>query len=89
MAAIAFDTLKFVDKLEAGGFTPQQAKAAAQAFSDANGEQLVTKTDLKDELAPIKADIVLVKADTTILKWMSSFTLAAVTAIFYLLLKQH
>ena len=89
MAAIAFDTLKFVDKLEAGGFTPQQAKAAAQAFSDATGEQLVTKTDLKDELAPIKADIVLVKADITILKWMSGFTLAAVTAIFYLLLKQH
>jgi hypothetical protein len=82
MVAIAFDTLKFVEKLESGGFTHQQAKAAAQAFADATGEQLVTKNDLKDEFAPIKADI-------AILKWMSGFTLASVLAIFYLLLKQH
>ena len=81
-AAVAFDTLKFVEKLESGGFTHQQAKAAAQAFVDATGEQLVTKADLKDELSPIKADI-------AILKWMCGFTLAAVMAIFYLLLKQH
>ncbi len=82
MASVAFDTLKFVEKLEAGGFTPQQAKAAAQAFVDATGEQLVTKTDLREELAPVKADI-------AILKWMCGFTLAAVMGIFYLLLKQH
>lgn len=82
MAAVAFDTLKFVEKLESGGFTPQQAKAAAQAFVDATGEQLVTKTDLREELSPLKADI-------AILKWMCGFTLAAVMAIFYLLLKQH
>ncbi len=89
MAAIAFDTLKFVEKLESGGFTHQQAKSAAQAFADATGEQLVTKNDLKDELAPIKAEFAPIKADIAILKWMSGFTLAAVLAIFYLLLKQH
>jgi len=31
MSAIAFDTLKFLEKLEAGGFTHDQAKAAIMA----------------------------------------------------------
>jgi hypothetical protein len=47
MSALAFDTLKFVEKLESGGFSREQAKAAAQAFADATGEQLATKTDLQ------------------------------------------
>ena len=33
MATVAFDTLKFVEKLEAGGFSHAQAKAAAEAFA--------------------------------------------------------
>lgn len=66
MSAVAFDTLKFAEKLEAGGFTPQQAKAAAQAFAEASADQLATKADLttlatKTDLAETKADI---------LKWM-------------------
>ncbi len=40
--SIAFDTLKFVEKLEAGGFSPTQARAAAEAFSDATGEELAS-----------------------------------------------
>ena len=49
----AFDTLKFVEKLEAGGFSPTQARAAAQAFADATGEQLATKGDI----AAVRADL--------------------------------
>jgi hypothetical protein len=37
MSAVTFDTLKFVERLEAGGFSHEQAKAAAQAFADAAG----------------------------------------------------
>ncbi|HEY8065041.1 MAG TPA: DUF1640 domain-containing protein [Methylosinus sp.] len=45
---IAFDTLKFVEKLEAGGFTHEQAKAAAEAFAEATSQELATKADLRE-----------------------------------------
>ncbi|MBY6243703.1 CCDC90 family protein [Methylosinus sp. Sm6] len=44
--SVAFDTLKFVEKLEAGGFTHEQAKAAAEAFAEATSQELATKSDL-------------------------------------------
>ena len=74
MSSVAFDTLKFVEKLEAGGFTTALAKAAASAFADATGEQLVTSANLKDELAPIKTDIV-------VLKWMIGLVIAGILAL--------
>jgi len=187
MSAVAFDTLKFAERLPSGGFTPEQSKVVSYAFAEATGEQLVTRQVLKDELAPIKQELItirqeikqefgsirqetgqefatvrqemkqefasvrqemkdefasvrqemtdefasvrqdmqtesvcvrqefasvqqdmqkesmsvkqefssvrqeiaLVKADIAILKWMNGFTLAAVMAIFYLLLRQH
>ena len=46
MTAVPFDTLKFVEKLEAGGFSHQQAKAAAEAFAEATGQELATKADI-------------------------------------------
>ncbi|WP_036290892.1 DUF1640 domain-containing protein [Methylosinus sp. PW1] len=46
--SIAFDTLKFVEKLEAGGFTHEQAKAAAEAFAEATSQELATKADLRE-----------------------------------------
>jgi len=55
--SVAFDTLKFVEKLEDGGFSHAQAKAAAEAFADATGEQLATKADLREGLAALKADL--------------------------------
>ena len=62
--SLAFDTLKFVERLQAGGFWHDQAKAAAQAFADTTRQQLATKADL------------------LLLKWMVSFTLALVLAVF-------
>jgi hypothetical protein len=53
VTTIAFDTLKFVEKLEAGGFTHAQAKAAAEAFAEATAQELATKTDI----AVVRADI--------------------------------
>jgi hypothetical protein len=80
MSTIAFDTLKFVEKLEAGGFSRDQAKAAAEAFADATKDQLVTVVTLRDELAPMKAESLL-------LKWMVGFNLAATMGVLFLLLK--
>ncbi len=46
MSTVTFDTLKFVERLEAGGFSHGQAKAAAEAFIDATSQELATKTDI-------------------------------------------
>jgi molecular chaperone GrpE (heat shock protein) len=62
-ALVPFDTLKFVETLEAGGFTHGQAKAAAQAFAEATGQELATKTDLAAVRAELKADIAATQAD--------------------------
>lgn len=75
MATITFDTLKFVDKLRTSGMPDTQAKAVAEAFRDASGEaELVTTKDLQIELAPVKADLALVK-------WMLGFILAGTVAL--------
>jgi hypothetical protein len=91
MPAVAFDTLKFVEKLETGGFSHTQAKAAAEAFADATGEQLATKSDLREGLAALKADlraeIAPIKAEQLLLKWMTGFNLAMTVAILFLLLR--
>jgi hypothetical protein len=61
MASIAFDTLKFVEKLREAGVPEAQAKAEAEAlvtaFSEAMDSQLATKSDtnrLERELLVIK-----------------------------------
>ncbi|MBY6240773.1 CCDC90 family protein [Methylosinus sp. Sm6] len=64
-AAVAFDTLKFVKRLEAGGFTQSQASAAAEAFAEATSQELATKTELKAEFAALRSDL---KAEFTALR---------------------
>ncbi len=61
---VAFDTLKFVEKLESGGFSHAQAKAAAEAFADATGEQLATKADVRELRGDIAKLEAATKADT-------------------------
>jgi hypothetical protein len=60
--SVAFDTLKFVERLEAGGFTHTQAKAAAEAFAEATGQELATKRDLKEVESRLEAKIDKVEA---------------------------
>jgi len=60
--AVAFDTLKFVERLEAGGFTHSQAKAAAEAFAEAADQELATKRDLKELEMRLEARIDRVEA---------------------------
>ena len=58
MAVITFDTLKLADKLQAGGFTSEQARTAALAFAETMpGADLVTNDHLDAKLAKTKADI--------------------------------
>jgi hypothetical protein len=47
VSAVSFDTLKLADRLAAGGFTSEQARAAASALADAAvGADVATKQDL-------------------------------------------
>lgn len=62
MSTVTFDTLKFVKTLEASGIDAKQAEAIASAYRDASADQeLVTKRDLQIELAPIKAELLVIK----------------------------
>ena len=61
--SVAFDRLKFVERLEAGGFSLAQAKAAAEAFADATSEQLTTKSDLRELGTDLRAEITRQGAD--------------------------
>jgi hypothetical protein len=75
MSTVTFDTLKFARTLEDAGMPTAQAQAVAAAVRDSSdAADLVTKKDLQIELAPMKADILL-------LKWMIGFMLAGVLAL--------
>jgi len=86
MAAVTFDTLKFVKTLQAAGVSVPQSEAIATAVRESTeNAELATKSDLRElkseiqielqkELAPIKADMLL-------LKWMVGVIVAGVLAL--------
>lgn len=59
MATLTFDTLKLARKLETGGFTPQQAASAAEAFAESFREQadVATKADVADLRAELHREL--------------------------------
>jgi hypothetical protein len=69
MTTVTFDTLELTAALKQSGIEQQQAEAIVKAIVKAQGE-LVTKDYLDIKLAPITADLVL-------LKWMLGLILAA------------
>ena len=78
MTTITFDTLKLTRKLEAAGFTSQQAEAEVEAFAEVlSATDVVSRKDLQLELAPIRAEL-------TLLKWMIGLSLALSTGILAL-----
>ncbi len=92
MAHITFNTLKFLEKLMAAGIPDQQAKAIteaqSEAFNEALDNTLATKADLvrvemhlKQEINSLKQDVIMVKGDFHLLKWMMGFLLAGVASL--------
>ena len=71
MATITFDTLKFVEKLKAGGVPDAQAKAEAEAlvaaFSEAMDSQLATKSDINH-----------LEREVLVIKWMVGLVLGGI-----------
>ena len=61
MAAVTFDTLKFVEKLRAAGVSEAQAKVQAEvlvfALDEVMDQQLATKVDIARLERELKADI--------------------------------
>ncbi len=76
MTTVTFDTHKFVRKLKEAGFEEKQAEALTEAMQAVIHEsELVTKQDLQIELAPVKADI-------NLMKWMLGAILGLALANF-------
>ena len=53
MNAISFDTLRFAKRLQAAGYTLEQAEAQAEAYAEATADLLATKQDLEN----VKVDL--------------------------------
>lgn len=86
--AVAFDTLKFVRRLEEAGFEQKKAEAITQAVSDVFDENLkdsiFTKADGKLMLSEI--DNKISRLETKIVLWVVGLLLAQ-NALFFGLFK--
>ncbi|MDP2783295.1 MAG: hypothetical protein Q8O38_01685 [Sulfurimicrobium sp.] len=75
MTSIAFDTLKFAERLEKAGLTREQAAAIAEAQKDAFAEAL-------DSMLATKSDIAVLDAKIDKLTWMMGILIAIAIANF-------
>lgn len=74
MSTITFDTLELVRELRTSGIPQEQAEAVVRPIVKSPAE-LCTKADLQIELAPIKADLF-------VLKWMMGVLISIAVANF-------
>jgi hypothetical protein len=83
VAAVMFDTHKFVRKLKDSGFEEKQAEGIAEAFKDASGEaELVTKRDLKELELKMETRFEQLKGEISLVKWMLGAILGLAIANF-------
>ncbi|MER2540393.1 MAG: hypothetical protein ABTQ26_14235 [Azonexus sp.] len=79
--AIQFDTLRYVEKLKSAGIPEVQAKAEAEVLAAALGESASGSLATKDDITGIKLDLVEVKAEQKLMKWMLGLIFAGVVAL--------
>jgi hypothetical protein len=88
---VLFNQLAYIDRLVRGGFSPDQARASAEALESAFTETVATKFDLEREVASVKAEISTLEARLKLeiahakndtLRWVFGFNLVLVGAIF-------
>ncbi len=72
MATTVIDTLRFARRLKDAGLPTDQAEGMAAALGEEFTEHLATK-----------ADLLLVKVELSLLKWMLGFNLALSVAILW------
>ncbi len=76
MATITFDTLKFAERLKAGGVPEAQAKAEAEALAAALAEAM-------DQQIATKRDVDKIDARLNLVQWMIGFNLAFTMAVLW------
>jgi hypothetical protein len=70
MSTITFDTLKYVEKLKAGGVPEAKAEALVTAFSEAMDSQLSTKSDINR-----------LERELIVIKWMVGLVLGGILTL--------
>lgn len=80
MSSVAFDTLKYVEKLRSAGVPEGQAKAMVEAQAAALSESL-------DTTLATKADVVRIEAELKLMKWMLGATFTGVLGLLMLMLR--
>ncbi len=81
MATITFDTLKFVKRLKEAGFNEQQAEALSDAQKETLSEVMDTTLATKGDVTRIDKELVDIKFELILIKWMLGFVLAGVAAL--------
>jgi len=82
MAAITFDTHKFVRKLEEAGFDLKQAEAVADAFKEAQGEaEVATQRDIERLEAKLEARFERIDGELRLNRWMLGVMLAGIVSL--------
>jgi len=73
MAAVTFDTYKFIRRLREAGFEERQAEAVAEAFKEAQAEALPVTKDFLDAR--------LLELENRLVKWGIGLALGQVALI--------
>jgi hypothetical protein len=68
MTALAIDTLRYMKRLKAAGFTEEQAEVQAEALAEAIRDTLVTKIDLVDTETRLRLEIR--DLHTNLIRWL-------------------
>lgn len=86
MSTIAFDTLKYVERLEKAGVPREQAAAFSEAQKEAFAEALDTALATKNDIEALRLDISKLDArmsgELTLVKWMLGVIIAIAIANF-------
>lgn len=80
MATVTFDTDEAVQKLIAGKYSEEQARAIVRMVVDSQRE-LVTKTDLNVAIQDIRLKLIEHDGQFTLLKWMIGLVVAGVLSL--------
>ncbi|ALR06076.1 DUF1640 domain-containing protein [Xylella fastidiosa] len=88
MTSVAFDTLKFANRLKTAGVPAAHAEAEAEALAEVletNLQDLATKQDLRELELKLESKIdkgfAEVKGEMLLLKWMLGVLVAGVAAL--------
>lgn len=65
-----FDSVQYVARLKAEGFSEQQCKAMADALAIALGEAAAGEIATKEDFSAVKIDLKIIKSDNKTIEWL-------------------